>query len=246
MKYLGILIVATALLSGCATTNNLARMEAVEKNDAILVISQFEDTLSVKTVGTTIFTNNMISIDVTDWDINKYAEDQVKNLLSKNYTVLSNPELRRSISKPDYNYFTLEKHPLKGQDLFQYTESKGIKYVMVLSPMKYQDPYYNTNQFFEGFGIYQRGMMGSKNVKAYLQMFFWVYDGKTGEFVASGGVGGYKDPAPSWITSSPIRTNWIESKEQVDDEYLKSAEQKVQDMFKTLAQRSVRALKLKM
>ena len=207
----------------------------------MLVISQFEDVLNIKTVGTTVFTNNLISIDIKDWNINKYAEDKVRESLSKNYTVLINPSLRHSISKPDSNYWTYERYPLESQELFQYAESEGIKYVMVLSPIRYQDPYYNTNQFFEGFGIYQRGLMGSERVKAYLQMYFWVYDGKTGEFVASGRVGGHSDQVPSSYTSNSIRANWIDSKEQVDGAYLESAEENIKGMFEELVKRNIRA-----
>ncbi|WP_282168035.1 hypothetical protein [Shewanella japonica] len=241
MKFYVYLLAGLFLLSGCAS-NNIERAKSITSEEPILVLSQFPDEFQVKTVGFTVFGNDLFYLDINDWQLNDYVENKFESLISADYQVLKNPELRFQVAKPDYNYFTLEKYPLKNKELDLYVKNNNVKYVLLISPMKYKaDPYFGTNQHINDFGVYQ-----GKRTIAFLQMHFWLYDATTGNFVASGGYGGYTDDSPSWIGSSNLYfPKKLTSEDDVDLKLKSQIENKIKGLFDTLLARNVSALKLK-
>jgi hypothetical protein len=241
MKFYVYLFTGLFFLSGCVS-NNFERAKSITSNEPILVLSQFPDEFQVKTVGFTTFGNDLFYKEINDWHLNDYVENKFESLISSDYKVLKNPELRFKVAKPDYNYFTLEKYPLKSNELTHYVQKNNVKYVLLISPMKYKaDPYFGTNQHINDFGVYQ-----GKQTIAFLQMYFWLYDAITGKFVASGGYGGYTDEAPSWIGSSNLYfSKKLTSKEDIDLKVNSQIESKIKGLFDTLLTRNVGALKLK-
>jgi hypothetical protein len=241
MKFYVYLLAGLFFLNGCAS-NNIERAKSITSEEPILVLSQFPDEFQVKTVGFTVFGNDLFYLDISDWQLNDYVENKFESLISAGYTVLKNPELRFQVAKPDYNYFTLEKYPLKNKELDLYVKNNNVKYVLLISPMKYKaDPYFGTNQHINDFGVYQ-----GKRTIAFLQMHFWLYDAITGNFVASGGDGGYTDDSPSWIGSSNLYfPKKLTSKDDVDLKIKSQIENKIKGLFDTLLTRNVSALKLK-
>lgn len=241
MKCYVYLFTSLFILSGCVS-NDIERAQSITSNEPILVLSQFPDELQIKTIGFTVFGNDLFYLDIDDWQLNDYVENKFESLISSDYKVLKKPELRFIVARPDYNYFTSEKYPLKSHELSEYVKGHNVKYVLLISPMKYKaDPYFGTNQHINDFGVYQ-----GKRTITFLQMHFWLYDAITGNFVANGGYGGYTDDAPSWIGSSNLYLpKKLTSKDDVDSKINSQIEQQIKGLFDTLLPRNINALKLR-
>jgi hypothetical protein len=241
MKFYAYLLTSIFLLCGCVS-NDIERAKNITSNEPILVLSQFPDEFQIKTVGFTAFGNDLFYLNIDDWKLNDYVENKFESLISSDYTILKNPELRFQVAGPDANYFTLEKYPLKNNELNKYVKNNNVKYVLLISPMKYNaDPYFDTNQHINDFGVYQ-----GKRTIAFLQMYFWLYDATTGNFVANGAYGGYTDEAPSWIGSSNLHLpKKLTSKDDIDSKINSQIESRIKELFDTLLPRNVNALKLK-
>ena len=245
MRFPLLLIILATLLSGCATTNNLQRVDSITKSEPILVLSQFNEALKIKSIGTTIFTNGEFDINAKSWRINDYAEGIVKKLLDYNYTVITNPELRNKVSQPEKNYISSKIYSLNLEPLQPFIKEKGIKYLIVINPLKAGDRYFGTDEFFEGFGIGQRGAFGFEFKKIFLQMNFMIFDASNGAFIADGLIGSPDDEAPPWIISKDKTFAWLNEAKDVDKKLLTEFEIEMKEFFKVLLKRNVRELRFK-
>lgn len=198
-----LILAISFVLSACATVGT-ERVAKLDSNARIAPLSLMGTTLSIRGIGTTVFQNARAVAEVPDWEIDKHAESVTAKVLAdfKRLAVL-HPDTSRfhSTIKPIVGSIAVGTKFESGADsIVVFAKEANADVVLVLLPIVYGDPYFGTNQAFSGYGIYERGFLGTKNAVNYVTMRVAVFDGKTGEEIAR--TSGYisdRRPASDWM-----------------------------------------------
>lgn len=190
------------LLSACATVGT-ERVAKLENNTRITPLSLMGATLSIRGIGTTVFQNARAVAEVPEWEIDKYAESVAAKALTdfKRLAVLHPDSAHFHSIKPIIGSIAVGTKFEGGADsIVAFAKEANADVVLVLLPALYGDPYFGTNQAFSGYGIYERGFLGTKNAVNYVTMRVAVFDGRTGEEIAR--TSGYisdRRPSSDWM-----------------------------------------------
>lgn len=191
------------LVQGCASTEGVASKEVAAKS-RIFITSQLENSFNFQTTGTTTFQNGKLSVDVSHWDLNNHVEERVKNQLQGLYQPDSDSSVSKKLTIPSDNYLTGYSNSMTSKNGLSILKEKGFDYVLFITPIEFQDAYYQTSQFVKGYGIYNRSFFGSDRKVLYTQISFTLFDVNTGKFLASNGDTGHNGGDSVWITHKNI------------------------------------------
>lgn len=167
-------------LAGCAVTTL-----APPKPSSIAVVSLLGDRLSLRQVGITVFGNSERSVDVSDWSVDEHVQASTGNILrSAGYEVKrSTPQTASSLGKVSrFNLTSTYSFAGGASAARKAAADAGVDYLFVVAeaPNAFTDPFFRTNQFITGYGIYQR--RGGGGV-AFAFVSILLVEGKTGEVV---------------------------------------------------------------
>ena len=144
------LCVTAVLISGCVS-NQLDMVGTITSEETILVASKFEDSFNLQETGTTTFQNTKSEFDVQSWKVNDYIESAVISGLQPKYKPIANIEFRNQVSVPSENYLTGYPDAIQDQTTLKLAKDLGARYILILSPIEFQDAYFGTNQFVTGY-----------------------------------------------------------------------------------------------
>lgn len=207
MRFLFVLILTT-LLSACATP-----VANVPRNSKVVPISIVGNSLDFRVVGTTVFGNDKKLIDVSEWNTDEHVETTVRNLLNAAGTSTGKavPGSKNLIGEMSFLNFTGSFSFAGGQKGVQKVASdSGADYLLIVAraPNAFSDPFFNTNQYITGYGIYQRSYFGRQNSVNYAQLAVLFVDEKTGEVITS---------RVRWQSSSRAESLWVDNERTTPD-----------------------------
>ena len=168
-------------LTGCATTG-VEKVEKLPTGHQIVVLSVLGNDLNVQTTGTTIFTNWQRTQDVSDWNIDAKLEDFIRNELTRAGKFIAvaadTADVRKTVGAVTQNEWTSKLEVEGGMEsLSDFATSAGADSVILVGSHRKQDFIFNTNQYIEGYGIYQRsGLFGSKKAVDYAIVYVWLVE----------------------------------------------------------------------
>jgi hypothetical protein len=157
--------------------------EKVVHMKSIGVIYAVDDTLTIKTVGTTAFTNGEDSLPVNDWKLGDAVFDTVRVALSAHYTVTD----ASAKASPFRRAEDRTLHPLRNQlsDLVRFLPDQTIDtYIVIKSTESYGDPIGNTNQTLEGLGLYRHNFFEAATAAEYAFVMVYLIDARSGDILA--------------------------------------------------------------
>lgn len=181
-----VVLILVFFIQGCASTQGVVGLK-VGASSKILIVSKLQESFFFQKTGTTSFQNRKLTADVGSWDLNAQIEERCVNSLSSNYIPSADKEISSQLTVPSDNYLTGYSNPMTEKNGLDVLRAKNFDYVLFITPMKFQDAYFATNQFVEGYGIYIRSFMGSEKAILYSQIRFTMFDVASGKFLASNG-----------------------------------------------------------
>lgn len=191
------------LIQGCASTQGVASKEVAVKSK-IFIASQLENNFNFQVTGTTAFQNKKLSANVAHWELNNHVENRVISQLKGIYQPHSDSLVSKQLTIPSDNYLTGYSNAMTSENGLNILKEKGFDYVLFITPINFQDAYYQTNQYLEGYGIYNRSFLGSDRKIVYAQISFTLFDVNTGKFLASNGDTGHNGGDSVWIAHKNI------------------------------------------
>ncbi len=217
------------------------RVQRLAPGSKIVVLSLLGDKLAIRYVGTTVFNNRQHDADVSDWRIDQYAQseaNEIINISGKFIAIDANTEqARQAAGSLVSNSFTGSVKVEGGTaSIVQLAQATGAQYVLMLGPSFMGDPYFGTNQFFSGYGIYERVLMSSKNAINFLTLRVALFDGRSGAEIAR---------TESFLGSSRTGPDWMESFDlELTDENSRNTKDSVVAMIVKLLHKELLELKL--
>ncbi len=237
MKVL-ICVLLIMFIQGCANTQGIASKE-VPVDGKILVVSKMGDDFSVQKVGLTVFNNSKFKVDVSSWAIDDFIQEQVKSKLSDFYSVEFNSDLSHRVSHPEDNFFTGYPYPLKQANGLLDMQKEGYEYLLLITPVKIQDIYFQTNQYVEGYGIYERSLFGNTNSLTYAQVSFSLFELSSGSFIATNGDVKANKGDSVWVNHvvNPGKTGILKNTDS--SETVESYRLDIEDLIAEVVERSI-------
>ena len=176
-----------AFVAGCATVG-VERVEQLKPGTRVAVLSVMGDRLAVRHVGTTVFQNERRDVDVPQWQIDRSTENAAARLIGTGgrfkVVTADTTDARRRAGKMATGFFSGPQLQGGPQSVAAFAKQAGADYVLVIAPNPIGDPFMGTNQSFAGYGIYQRGFMGTRNAGNFLTLRVVLHDGRSGDEVA--------------------------------------------------------------
>ncbi|GDY28347.1 hypothetical protein AHAT_42370 [Agarivorans sp. Toyoura001] len=191
------------LIQGCASTQGIASKEVAAKSK-IFIASQLNNEFNFQVTGTTAFQNKKFAANVEHWELNSHVENRVINQLKGVYSPQTYNQINDQLTIPSDNYLTGYSNAMTSENGLNILKKQGFDYVLFITSIDFQDAYYQTNQYVEGYGIYNRSFFGSDNKIVYSQISFTLFDVNTGKFLASNGDTGHNGGDSVWITHKNI------------------------------------------
>lgn len=216
-------------VQGCATTQGIVA-EKVTSSSKLFVVSQLDSQFDFIKTGTTAFNNKRLSVPIEDWGINQYVEHEISNRLRTSYVVVTENSIKPQLSIPSDNYLTGYPSSMKNEHGLQVLKDADIDFVLFITPVEFQDAYFETNQFIKGLGIYQRSFLGSSSSILFAQISFTLFDVSTGKFIASNGDTGSEGGNSTWINHQYVN----ESLDSVSENLLKNKADSYKDNLLSL------------
>ncbi|HET7831695.1 MAG TPA: hypothetical protein VFK88_01900 [Gallionella sp.] len=208
MMRLLFVIVFTTLLAACATTG-----ANVPRNSKVVPISIVGNTLDFRVVGTTVFGNDKKLIDVSEWNTDENIEDSANNYL-RTAGINSGraaPGSKSHIGAMSFLNFTGNYSFAGGKEGVQKAAlGSNADYLLIVAraPNAFSDPFFHTNQYITGYGIYQRSYFGRQSGVNFVQLAILLVDGKTGEVITS---------RVRWLSSPRAESLWVDNEHTTPD-----------------------------
>ena len=231
-------IALSMLLSACATVGT-EQVAKLDRKTRIAPLSLMGTSLSVRAIGTTVFQNSKADAEVSDWQIDNYTESVVAEHLVKSKRVIavhSNVWQFHSI-KPIVDSIAAGTSFEGGTlSIIAYAKEANADVVLVILPALYGDPYFGTNQAFTGYGVYERGFLGSKSAVNYVTMRVAAFDGTTGKEIAR---------TSGYISAKRPESEWMEFDNLVMNEHNRLVtQQSIKQLIRDLLARLLSDLKI--
>lgn len=183
------LILGIISLAGCASQPVSLSEEQIKSLNRVAVVSVTGNQIVRKHVGLTIFTNKETSMDVQEWKLDRYYEDQIGAAV-KDISQLELKSLRINRSELMSVYdlsphqapaFQKPKWDKVGPMLHDIAKQNNLDGIFVLVRSDSSDYIGQTNQSLNGLGIYSR----FGNQTAYLHAALYFVDGESGRPTAN-------------------------------------------------------------
>ena len=175
-------LLLVALLTACATT-----VPSPPKESSFAVLSTLGNKLSLRQVGITVFGNTEKAIDVSQWNVDEHVEASTAIMLKSAGFKTLKSAARSTDDLGRMSYFNMtQSYTFTGGPaaMRKAALAAGADYLIVVleAPKARSDPFFRTNQFITGYGVYQRRGGGSVT---FAQIAVLLVDGKTGEVLSS-------------------------------------------------------------
>ena len=181
------------IIPSCATKQSFLKSQ-VNNDSNILVISGFSNEFNVKVIGTTAFTNHMTSFKSIDLDVNKVINGVINNQYESRNDVVGNQYKSRKyeIYEGEKNFdftkgnwytdigFSINKYK---QDFIKLGQQYNSRYIILIGAERSSDSIFFTNQWFKGFGIGRRFLMGQGRSVLFVSVKMALYDTRTNKIV---------------------------------------------------------------
>jgi hypothetical protein len=202
-------LMSLVVLTGCGTVG-VKRVENIAAGTSIAPISLMGNTLVINHVGTTIFSNNSVNVDAAEWKIVEQTEETAVRLIndgkkfqSKRIYGIQNRK-KAQVHADDFStsssYRPQENNEYDSEVIRDLARESGADYVLVIKPGHFGDPFFGTNQYLSGYGIYQRSFLGINRAINYAMIAIGLFDGKNGEEVAN---------THGYLSSKRSESDWI-------------------------------------
>jgi len=216
-----LIVIALLWLSGCGSTGNNVRsskaygpngeeldVNAIPKEGRIAVISLMGSNLEFVNLGTTIFHTQEEGMNTSSWKLDAHVSENMVQQLSLHtsltpeiYDPWTGKSLRPVIQA--YNAWTGSVLPEFNALVKKAAAAKSSEFVLLAVAAKWiglEEPIFGTTQSLQGYGIFQRSLLGRRNAVDYLLMDMFLCDGATGAVIARTMVLGHTDRGPElWV-----------------------------------------------
>jgi len=163
-----------------ACTPSLAQRVSAAPVKTVAVISAVGHTLTEKTIGFMVFSNDEQKVDISDWKIDDYVTEQVGALLARS-------GFRVVQVAYDWHEFDTHGGGLFGDDVSAAIPKRVRAMALVDGPDLYvvisrsvgPDALFQTNQNFDGLGVCRRSVLGHASTGIYAYFAISVVDGHT-------------------------------------------------------------------
>jgi hypothetical protein len=181
-----VLIVSALLLDACATGGQ--EQQPVARYGMLVVVSRMGDRFAIRNVGTTVFENKAVAVNVDGWRTDRHVEGMLARQLTtagRSVVAAADPQLGRALGEVSTIAFTGEMQFAGGPGaVTALAKSAGADYVLVVSPSG-GDPFFRTNQSISGYGFYQRAYLTVVQAINFVNVRATLLDGKTGAQLAT-------------------------------------------------------------
>jgi hypothetical protein len=156
-----VLLAATSAIAGCATSYP-GKLTGTVEGAVITPICLLKNEMPIYDVGTTAFQNGVRSVPVAGWNF----AGQVQSLMTERIRASNGKYWATDGVEGDKRRRLLQLLPM-GPDgraelgfnllgVASVGREMKIDYLLVIDSERLQDPFFGTNQFFSGQGVYQR------------------------------------------------------------------------------------------
>lgn len=199
------LFASAQVLAACSAVgmDNIRRIPAGAR---VLPVSILGERMALRQAGDSVLRHRRRELDVSDWQVDDYAEKAVARLLatrSRFATVRAGPDtVRRHLGSTRVDFDSGEWRFGAGKaGMAALAGASGADYVLVVGPDPLAgDPYYDTTEAITGYGIYQREVRGERAGLVFLVARVVLFDGRTGAELASAyGPTNINRPAAYWL-----------------------------------------------
>jgi hypothetical protein len=235
---LRIFLLVLVFLQGCASTQGIVAKKVAD-GSKIFVASKMGNEFSFRRVGTTAFNNSTLNIKVESWGVDHFIENETISNLSSHYTAESNSDISNKISIPSVNFVTGYPNEFTEKNGLNILKEKGYQYVLIITPVNFQDAFFGTNQFIEGFGFYQRSFMGSSTALLYTQVSFSLFDLTSRKFISSNGDTGSNGGNAPWVGHMKLINEPSVNEKKPDLNSINKYKINILDLFKDRVMSSV-------
>lgn len=182
------MLATTLMLAGCAS--QMARKEVshlhLKPGETIAVASLLSGKPNF--YGTaTVFNSVKAKLQGTNWDFNPYIENLVAHdLADAGYDPVKLDSARLiSITGPAVlnNKFWLGALKSSDSALLQAAARRGAGELLVIGTREFEDPWFMSNTYLSGYGVFQRNFMGIRSqhtTRTYVSLEMWLISVKTG------------------------------------------------------------------
>lgn len=203
------------IISGCAATG-AGKIDELPPTTKIAVVSALGDDLSIETTGTTIFQNWERKENVSLWRVDSFVEDIINAELRKagkfQIVDVDTSVLHQTIGQVSSGIITGKAKIEGGIGTLQaFGKSYDIDSLLFVRTIPREDIYFSTNQYFEGYGVYQKSFLGSKRALNYAIVHISLIDVQTGEEFAY---------SIKTETSTRNQEDWVEETDRIVEENL--------------------------
>lgn len=183
-----ITLVTFLIISGCAAVG-VENVKKLDSGQKITVISLMGDEFIIKTIGTTVFQNSEKRINVGDWGIDKYLENESVNSGNETsrfkFIPIDMTSIRSKPGKVKNNSWDNNLVFQNGKGFIQdIVKQQNVDLLVVIAPQVTSDQFFNTNQYVAGYGVYQRSFFGVNNAVNYTILQMALIETKTGNQIA--------------------------------------------------------------
>lgn len=149
------------------------------------VVSAMGNTANLSHTGTTVFNNARNTLDATVWDVDRRVEAQaMKQRPSLKWQKIEwNPEERKLIAeiKPE-SHTGIFSAGARKEAVSLLAGRCNCDLAIIVAPLRTEDYIYGTNQQIDGYGVFQRGLLGRPDMAfAYANYSVLLLDVKRGE-----------------------------------------------------------------
>ncbi len=154
--------ISTLLLAGCAGLKGPVPQSEIATSKHLGVVSLMSNQFHGVSIGTTVFQNSAFEADVSHWQINDFAEQEVLRALSTSYP------FEVSIM----SWARVEEAVLEQEDFWRAAANQHYDRLLVLRPVSRPD----MPQFKKGYGFSERSLLGIESRCIYAFYTVSVYD----------------------------------------------------------------------
>ena len=181
------ILVSILSLSACVTSGS-KKIQAIKKDNKVLIVSSMGNDYELLHIGFTIFSNDSNTLNVEDWNIDSIVESKVANIkvIEKiNFVNVNLSSLKNNMTKLSKDYWT-DGVAFKGFDdeVFPFARNENYDLILFISGYSSEDPVFFTGMNLDGYGLYKRKIHGKPYAKYYAMVSTSLYDVETRKKIA--------------------------------------------------------------
>lgn len=154
--------IATLLLAGCAGLKGPVPQSEIATSKHLGVVSLLSNQFHGVSIGTTVFQNSAFEADISHWQINDFAEQEVLRALST----------KHPFGVSIMSWAGVEETALEKEEFWRAAANQHYDRLLVLQPLRSPD----MPQFKKGYGFSERSLLGIESRCIYAFYTVSVYD----------------------------------------------------------------------